>query len=72
VKLTVGELKRVLQALEEGEPRMTDNTSVRVDFLNGDNTVMGPIAGVVVEAAYWSIDEETLALLVRTEKRVEL
>jgi hypothetical protein len=72
VKLTVGELKRVLQALEEGEPRMTDGTPVRVDFLNDDNTVMGPIAGAVIEDAYWSIDEETLSLLVRTEKRVEL
>lgn len=70
--LTVGQLKEIVRKLEEGEPRMTDDSPVRVDFLNADNTVMGPISGAVVETGYWIIDEETLSLLVRTEKRVEL
>lgn len=70
--LTVGELKKILRMLEEGEPRMTDDSPVRVDFLNTENTVMGPISGATVQSGYWSIDEETLTFLIRTEKRVEL
>jgi hypothetical protein len=70
--LTVGKLKEILRKLDEGEPRMTDNTPVRVDFLNEDGIVMGLIAGVPIEDCYWSIDEEVLSLLIRTEKRVEL
>lgn len=70
--LTVGKLKEILRKLDEGEPRMTDNTPVRVDFLNEDGIVMGLIAGVPIEDGYWSIDEEVLSLLIRTEKRVEL
>lgn len=70
--LTVGELKRILRLLDEGEPRMTDDSPVRVDFLNAADVVMGPVAGAVIEHGYWSVEEETLSLLVRTEKRIEL
>lgn len=51
---------------------MTNDSPVRVDFLSRDNTVMGSLGGTPIEAAYWSIDEETLAVVVRTENRVEL
>lgn len=70
--LTIGKLKGIIRMLEEGEPRATDDSPVRVDFLNRDDVVMGSLGGTPVEAAYWSIDEETLALVVRTERRVEL
>jgi len=70
--LTIGALKRVLELLSEGEPRMTDASPVRVDFLNADNTVMGPIDGAVIQTAFWNVDDEVLSVVVRTEKRVEL
>lgn len=72
VTLTVGQLKEIVRMLDEGEPRMTDRSPVRVDFLNSEGTVMGPLAGVDVEAMYWSIDEQTLSLLILTEKRIEI
>lgn len=70
--LTVGKLKSVLRTLDEGEPSMTDDSPVRVDFLNGNDIVMGALAGVDVENAYWSIDEGTLSLVIRTENRIDL
>lgn len=70
--LTVGELKRILRLLDEGEPRMTDDSPVRVDFLNREDIVMGSIGGAPVDTAYWGIDDEILALVVRTDKRIEL
>lgn len=70
--LTVGTLRNIIRMLDEGEPRMTDDSPVRVDFLSRNDIVMGSLGGEPVEAAYWSIDEETLSLVVRTEKRIEL
>lgn len=70
--MTVELLERILRLLREGEPRMTDDSPVRVDFLSRDDVVMGSIGGTPVETAYWSIDEEVVALVVRTDKRVEL
>jgi hypothetical protein len=70
--LTVGILQNILRTLEEGESRMTDDSPVRVDFLNRDDVVMGSLGGASTDTAYWSVDEEVLALVVRTEKRVEL
>ena len=37
-----------------------------------DDIVMGSLGGAPVETAYWSVDEEVVALVVRTDKRVEL
>ncbi len=70
--LTVGKLKNILRVLGEGELRMTDDSPVRVDFLNAEDIVMGSIAGTAVDTGYWSIDEEVLSLVVRTEQRVDL
>jgi hypothetical protein len=71
--LTVGQLKNIIRMLGEGEPRMTDDSPVRVDFLSyDDDVVMGPLGGAVTDVAYWSIDEEALSIVVRTERRVEL
>lgn len=70
--LTVGQLKEILRKLDEGEPRMTDDTPVRVDFLNANDIVMGSIVGTPIETAYWDVEERTLSLLIRTEKRIEL
>jgi hypothetical protein len=70
--LTVKKLREILRMLEEGEPRLTDSSPVRVDFLSRDDVVMGSLGGTPVETAYWSVDEEALELVIRTEKRVEL
>lgn len=70
--LTIRELKNILRMLDEGEPRMTDDSPVRVDFLSRDDIVMGAIGGEPIDTAYWSIDEEVLSLVIRTERRVEL
>lgn len=70
--LTVGQLKNIIRMLEEGEPRLEDNSPVRVDFLNHQDVVMGSLGGAAVDTAYWSIDEEVLSLVVRAERRVEL
>lgn len=70
--LTVGQLRAIMRQLEEGEPRMTDDSPVRVDFLSYEDVVMGPLGGAVVDTAYWSIDEEVLAVVVRTQRRIEL
>lgn len=72
MNLTVGQLKNVLRMLDEGEPRMTDDSPVSVDFLNHDDIVMGALGGAPVTNAYWSIDEEALSLVIRTDKRIEL
>lgn len=70
--LTIGQLRNIIRALDAGEPRMTDDSPVRVDFLNHDDIVTGSLGGEPVDTAYWSIDEEVLSLVVRAERRVEL
>lgn len=70
--LTVGQLKNLIRTLEEGESRMTDDSPVRVDFLNADNVVMGALGGASVDVMYWSVDEEVLSFVVRTDRRIEL
>lgn len=70
--LSVGQLKNIIRMLDEGEPRMIDDSLVCVDFLNRDDVVMGSIGGTPIETAYWNIDEKSLSLVIRTEQNVKL